>query len=649
MQYRREIDGLRALAVVPVVLFHAGFQTFSGGFVGVDVFFVISGYLISTILIAELDAGQFTLTGFYERRARRILPALFLMMAVCLPFAWFWLLPQDMKKFTDSLAAVVFFVSNFFFHSQVGYFDSAAELKPLLHTWSLAVEEQFYLLFPLLLTAAWRMPRRWLLGLLMVLLLASLALAQWASVAKPSAAFFLLPARVWELLLGALLAFAMRSQSALKLDAGTAQWGSWLGLGLLAVSVAVFDDRTPFPGLYALLPTLGAGLLIVCANPSNGVGRLLGSKVLVGVGLISYSAYLWHQPLLAFARYASPEKQATWQMGLLALASFVLAFFSWRYVETPLRNRQMFSRRFIALFSVGGMLFFLSLGWAGYQTKGFADRAAMARFKVFEYNTDQLGYFKCVDPTLVSGETLNYCLTARGVPVNAVLIGDSHADDKFHGLVKHLDAYRWALIGNSSCPPVLGVLVEGDQKGCLKKFEKILDWVNRQAEVQTVVMSFFGQYPLSNAFAADHVILNTGPDTVKISSSDFQSSSRVELFYQGLRRSAGSLIAANKDVIILMDIPELPFLPFDCERGRTRCFQNPDAVLARQAEHRQMVFRLKQEFPSIRVFDPLDLFCDSQRCGYKNNDVVMYRDSHHLTLAGSDLYGREFKKWFSGW
>jgi peptidoglycan/LPS O-acetylase OafA/YrhL len=207
MEYRREIDGLRALAVLPVILFHAGFTTFSGGFVGVDVFFVISGYLITTIILTELEQGTFSIVNFYERRARRILPALFVMMLACLPFAWFWLLPEDMKDFSQSLLAVSVFASNILFWRESGYFDSAAELKPLLHTWSLAVEEQYYMLFPLFLMATWRFGRRWILGSLIAVALASLALAQWGSLVKPAATFYLLPTRVWELLIGAFAAF----------------------------------------------------------------------------------------------------------------------------------------------------------------------------------------------------------------------------------------------------------------------------------------------------------------------------------------------------------------------------------------------------------------------------------------------------------
>lgn len=230
MEYRREIDGLRALAVLPVILFHAGFKTFSGGFIGVDVFFVISGYLITTIILAELEQGKFSIVNFYERRARRILPALFLVMLVCIPFAWIWLLPSDMKGFSHSLIAVAVFASNILFWSESGYFDTATELKPLLHTWSLAVEEQYYVLFPLFLMLLWKLGKRCILVILGVVFAGSFAVAEWKSYAEPAAAFYLLPARAWELLIGAFAAFYLSKDNRKEFDKATGEVGGWLGV-----------------------------------------------------------------------------------------------------------------------------------------------------------------------------------------------------------------------------------------------------------------------------------------------------------------------------------------------------------------------------------------------------------------------------------
>lgn len=235
MKYRREIDGLRALAVLPVIFFHAGFKAFEGGFVGVDIFFVISGYLITNIILSDLNAGKFSIVTFYERRARRILPALFFVMLCCLPFAWLWLVPTHLEDFCQSMAAVSVFSSNILFWRESGYFGVASELKPLLHTWSLAVEEQYYLFFPLFLLGLWKLRKRWIFGSLALVAIVSLLLAQWGAYNKPAATFFLLPTRGWELAIGALIAFYFlykktmpRSLPNVRRPAKCSVWSAWL-------------------------------------------------------------------------------------------------------------------------------------------------------------------------------------------------------------------------------------------------------------------------------------------------------------------------------------------------------------------------------------------------------------------------------------
>ena len=276
MQYRREIDGIRALAVLPVILFHAGFSLFSGGYVGVDIFFVISGYLITGIVMSEIARGTFSIVNFYERRIRRILPALFLVLAVCTPVAYWILIPSDFKEFCQSLIAVATFSSNVFFWSQSGYFHGAAELKPLLHTWSLAVEEQFYVFFPVLLLVMWRWRKGWIVHVLLLISVCSLALAEWGALNKPIATFFLLPTRAWELLLGSLTAFYLSDET--RRQPTLAQNNILAGIGVLAVAYAVFcfDAKTTFPGLHALIPTLGTALMIIGARPDTWTGKLLG-------------------------------------------------------------------------------------------------------------------------------------------------------------------------------------------------------------------------------------------------------------------------------------------------------------------------------------------------------------------------------------
>jgi peptidoglycan/LPS O-acetylase OafA/YrhL len=431
MEYRREIDGLRALAVVPVILFHAGIEGFGGGFVGVDVFFVISGYLITSIIANELQSGTFSIARFYERRARRILPALFVVMLACLPFAWFWLQPAEARDFAQSLVAVPLFASNFLFWSESGYFDTAAEFKPLLHTWSLAVEEQYYVVFPLLLMLVWRLGRKGVWALLAAIAIASLMLAHWGTSAEPVATFYLLPARGWELLIGALVALYLNAPKRPVHPAGVDQIGALLGVVLVLYSIVAFDKATPFPSFYALIPTIGTALLILCAGERTLVGRLLSRPLLVGIGLVSYSAYLWHQPMFAFARQTSPGEPSRVLLGALAACSLALAFLTWKYVESPFRDRKRFDRRFIFSASALASMFFIAVGLIGHVKGGFPDRLpAAARVDGAELPRIDNGWcFYSIDAlgTLTPGPRGLECMLGdKAGDRHGLLFGDSH-------------------------------------------------------------------------------------------------------------------------------------------------------------------------------------------------------------------------------
>lgn len=374
MDYRREIDGLRAVAVLPVILFHAGFSVFSGGFVGVDVFFVISGYLITTIISDELDDEKFSLVNFYERRARRILPALVFVMCACFVLSWLWLLPNHMREFSRSMIAVSAFVANIFFWRESGYFDTVAELKPLLHTWSLAVEEQYYMIFPVFLMLAWKFGRRRVVAMLALAFVASMMAAEWGSVAKPGATFYLLPTRGWELLIGSFAAFYLSEQRSCPNASVLREAYGWIGLCSIAYSVFAFDNKTPFPSLYALVPTVGASLIILFATQHTYIGKALGSRPLVGVGVVSYSAYLWHQPLFAFARQSHLEAPSKNLLASLAALSLLLAFISHKYVETPFRKKGLFTRKHVFGYSLAALSALIFAGLLGELLNGFPIR-----------------------------------------------------------------------------------------------------------------------------------------------------------------------------------------------------------------------------------------------------------------------------------
>lgn len=432
MEPRREIDGLRAIAVLPVVLFHAGFETFAGGFIGVDVFFVISGYLITRIILDDLEKGRFSLINFYERRARRILPALFLVMLACIPLAWLWLLPVDMKDFSQSLAAVSLFSSNILFWHESGYFDRAGELKPLLHTWSLAVEEQYYFLFPLFLALFWKKGRYWILALLGLAFIISLSLAQWSSYAKPAAAFYLLPTRAWELLAGAFAAFYLSRSHRNSIVGKYSEPMTWLGILLILYAVFSYDQSTPFPGLYALIPASGALLIILFTHQQTHAGKLIGNRLFVGIGLISYSIYLWHQPLFAFARHQSLAEPSQAVFFSLSALSIFLAYFSWKFVENPFRNPLIFKRKSIFLAAAVFSVLFITIGYLGHKSGGFRNRLpAAANFSGEELPTIANGWCFYSIETVVGLETgekgLKCFIGDSKAESSGILFGDSHA------------------------------------------------------------------------------------------------------------------------------------------------------------------------------------------------------------------------------
>ena len=283
MKYRAEIDGLRALAVAPVILFHAGFELFSGGFVGVDVFFVIGGYLITMVLIEDIEKKQFSIVYFYERRVRRILPALYMVMAFSIFVAWILLSDAALNKFGNGLLGVTLFVSNIILRQEEGYFDEAAELNPLLHTWSLSVEEQYYLLFPLFLVIAWRFGKTRVFWMIIGMLILSLLLSEWGWRNRATANFYLAPTRAWELFVGSIAAFVVQRNGVRKNNTL-----ALLGLAAIIFSIFAYDKSTPFPSVYALVPILGVVLLILFAHKNTIVCKLLSKRAFVGIGLISY-------------------------------------------------------------------------------------------------------------------------------------------------------------------------------------------------------------------------------------------------------------------------------------------------------------------------------------------------------------------------
>ncbi len=466
MDYRREIDGLRSVAVLPVILFHAGFSIFSGGYVGVDVFFVISGYLITGILLRDLELGRFSILKFYERRARRILPALFAVMLVCVPFAWIWMIPLHFEQFARSLVAVSLFLSNVLFWQESGYFGGSAEFKPLLHTWSLAVEEQYYVLFPIFLALLWRLRGHWALIATAAVTAVSFALCQWAVTLYPDANFYLLPTRGWELLVGSLGAFWQRGGRR-GIDPRLSPWLAATGFAMILYAIFVFDERTPFPSAYALLPVLGTLMVLLFANAQVGVGWLLARRAPVFIGLISYSAYLWHQPLFAFARIRLIDQPPAALMAALALASLGLAYLSWRYVEAPFRapGYAAAARRGLALSqrailggAAAGLVGFVGLGLALEKRPQHLDPQVLAALERLSGWEDRSPCIVNSVPIVAKIERCLQKVRDAGQRL-AVLVGDSHAGAISKALRQELrgEGYELVTFTHPGCYPVAEV------------------------------------------------------------------------------------------------------------------------------------------------------------------------------------------------
>ena len=462
MKYRPEIDGLRALAVLPVLFFHAGFDFFSGGYIGVDVFFVISGFLITTILHQQIKEQRFSLYQFYARRARRLLPALALVLVVTIALSCWILLPRELKDFAESLTAVALAASNILFWIESGYFDASAELKPLLHTWSLAVEEQYYIVFPLLLLGIWRWAKTYLLHILCGLMLVSLISAEYLVRQQVSTTFYLLPFRAWELLIGAVSALILPSlyvtaevthhqaNQTKQVQLTTKQnLLSALGLSAILYSIFYFSPETPTPSLITLIPTIGTALVLCFAQKGTWVYRLLSQKLLVGIGLISYSLYLWHQPLFALAKYRfhHVEYSVLWPMLLIGLST-ALAYLSWRWIERPFREHSaptyLSHPLTVILFSATLVI----IGLIGHFSQGFKD-LKLASFSAEEaqmitqlsddpyYVSRRWHHLKELQP--FSSQTQSAGLTQLKTKTNphkikVMLIGDSYAQDLLNAI-----------------------------------------------------------------------------------------------------------------------------------------------------------------------------------------------------------------------
>lgn len=632
MDYRKEIDGLRALAVLPIILFHTGFEKFSGGFIGVDVFFVISGYLITTIILAELEQGKFSIINFYERRLRRILPALYFVLFICIPFAYFWLLPSDMRDFSKSLVAVSFFVSNILFWQDSSYFASALELKPLLHTWSLAVEEQFYIFFPAFLMLFWKLGKYWVLVMLGFLFVASFALAEWASYVKPSPAFYLLPTRGWELLIGVFAAFYLSQNKPTKSKKIIGELMGWLGVTLIFYAIFNYGKNTPFPGFYALVPTLGALLIILFATQRNSVGKFLGNKIFCGIGLISYSSYLWHQPLFAFAKYRGFSESNYYIFSFLFATTFVLAYLSWKFIETPFRKKDNFFRETIFKLSFLFSIFFVIIGSYGIFKNGFNSR--------FPAYSEVLSKLQWTEENNITSNCKNlyggdqYCLITNSlVAPTDLLIGDSHANHFFLGLSHYLEKNNRNLLmfGAGGCPPLIDVdmgfhYTLGVKLRCHERTSDSFKKFLKNSSINNIFLSFS-----ANGY------LDLKIDLYDLDGEINFSVDRSNALVKAFLRTVKFAQANGKNVFVIEDLPDVTFDNFKRCLVRTNNLDNSIDCLKVKNINIEY-FKILDELQSngVKIIKTSHLL---NQFPYTKNGDFMYRDGTHLSKYGSLYFG----------
>lgn len=634
MKYRSEIDGLRAVAVVPVILFHAGFEVFKGGFAGVDIFFVISGYLITSIVMSEMEKGKFSILTFYERRARRILPALFFMLFSCLPFAWMWLNPEDMKDFAQSLIAVSTFLSNILFWRETGYFATAAELKPLLHTWSLAVEEQYYIFFPLLLMATWRFGVRWVVGIIAVIFVVSLALGHWGAEHQPSTAFFWLHTRAWELLVGVFAAFYLKYLVSFHdgLSPKLHQGLSALGLALVAYSIFVFDKNTAFPGLPALVPTGGTFLIILFATKGTWVNSLLSMKGFIGIGLISYSAYLWHQPLMVFARHRSLTEPSELLMAILCVVTLFMAYVSWRFVEQPFRVKQTTSRNFV--FMSGAVLgaITIAFGAAGHLTNGFSNRVDPIKLAVLGTTNASPKRESCHSNKANPIAPEKACRYQDG-EVEWAVFGDSHTVELSYALGQELAPLGKAVqhFSFSECSPTYG---RNLKTPCALWAEQTFDYLLKNEALPNVVVTYRLTQYLFGGHEGEYPALPHG-----------KSEQERSEIWASLIASLEKLVAAGKKVTFVLQAPEVavPVQTLIYKSSVEAAGSKIEGVTAEWWRNRNAyVTERIGEIPSaVTIIDPAKQFCDDVSCIAVKDGKSLYFDDDHMSVHGAGFIAKD--------
>lgn len=638
--YRPDVDGLRAVAILLVVLFHAFPKLLKSGYVGVDIFFVISGFLISNIIFKELLKNhRVSLGHFYIRRINRIFPALILMFIACFCFGWVALFPDEYQQLNKHILGGSSFVSNIMLWNENGYFDTVASTKPLLHLWSLGIEEQFYIFWPILVWLSWKGSFKRLYTLIAIVFFVSFALNIKTVSHDVTAAFYLPQTRFWELLSGSFLA-ALSLQSGLSksISKGKEQLfansQSLIGLLLIVIALLVIKGGKHFPGWGALLPTLGAALIIGAGGRAWFNRAILSNQIVVWIGLISFPLYVWHWPLLSYA-YILNGGIPTWQVRIVAVfIAFILAILTYLLVEKPLRSLE--NKKLSALFLVVFMLFLGLLGFWGYKNKGLPTRPIAHLAKPFtQFGTDW-GYSvsdDCLKAYPIQ-ESKKYrwmfCIANKKEKPTMLLLGNSYANHLYAGLVHNQYFKHESILSIGTCDP---------------------QWYDKSNFSPTPLTDFpcSGSRPLLHQKVVNTIIEKSGSVKYAILSGLLPGPD--EQYIVHIKKRIDFL--EKNGVRVIVFVPHLR-LPYDIRN----CFYRPFSPSKFSCEldvqeHKTilksfspLVRSLKKTNPNVVFFDPNQLFCDGSKCSMIRNGMPLFRDSsHHFSVYGSTELAKIFEKW----
>ncbi|MCB1582669.1 MAG: acyltransferase family protein [Marinicella sp.] len=641
IKYRKDIDGLRAIAVMPVVLFHSGVPFFSGGYVGVDIFFVISGYLITGILLKDLSTQQFSIVEFYHRRVKRIFPALFTVLIVTTLLSMWLMFPGEFKKYQSSLLSTLLFYSNYFFMFDIGYFDGPAESKPLLHMWSLAVEEQFYVLFPIYLYLVNKYFKQHVLKITVFIFALSLFYSIYMVSHKPSDAFYSTPARSWELLVGSILAILTMQGKFFK--PWIAKICSFLGLLSILFSVFWFSNITSFPGSMALFPVLGSAAIILAGSSAqpNLVKMLLSSPPMVFIGLISYSLYLWHWPLLVFFRKYSFGQETAWEMALLIGLMVVIAYLSWRFIENPFRRGRLYSNTYkfriniktvVLILAISCIVYFSSINFKRQLTEEvrrilLASGADNSPIKLdncdrfFSENEDSVRV--CALGDITKDE------------ISFAVLGDSHGDMLKAGIDKAARKYakKGVYAGSGGCLALIGVhQVRQGFATCETRVNAFLEFLQSKPEIKNVIL--ISRWAI---YAEGMRYKNTLGSEVYIKDYLTENLSREEnkrVFERSFERTVEQISQLGKHITIVGQVPESEWGARELALAKlVRPSLNLNILKADYEERQRFVSSVFNKYQAEFKFDviyPHLMMCDDLFCEQFDEGISIYRDNNHI-------------------